>query len=202
MNSLSDAKIVGGIGTILLLVGFPIPYVGFGLSIIGLILQFIAIKTIADVVKDKTIFSNFLLNFIFGILAFSSLIIIMMGTIGTLGGFSFFTALEGMNPSNPSEIFSLLQPLLGGCFLALIIMWIFSLIGAIYLRKSYNTIAEKTNVESFKTTGTLYLVGTATFIIFVGFLILFIARIFEVISYFSLPEKKPSEKQADEPNPS
>lgn len=188
MASLSDAKVLGGIGAILLLVGFPIPYIGFAVSIVGLVLEFIAVKHISDAVKDKSIFSNFLLNFIFGLLAISSLIIIMIATIGSIGGFSFFTTLEGMNMSNPTEIFSYLQPFLSGCIVAFIIMWILSIIGAIYLKKSYDAIADHTNVDSFKTTGLLYVIGTATFIILIGFFVLFIARIFEIISYFSLPD--------------
>ena len=191
MKSLSEAKMLGGIGSILLLVGAPIPQIGFVVSIVGLILQFIAIKNISEIVQDQSIFSNFLINFIFGILAIGSVLIVLIATIGSVGGISFFTALEGMNPTQPAEIFSYIQPLLSGCILALVVMWILLLIGAIYLRKSYNSIAEQTNVETFKTTGTLYLVGTASIIFIVGFLIIFIARIFEIISFFSIPDNPP-----------
>ncbi|MBS3748490.1 MAG: DUF996 domain-containing protein [Candidatus Thermoplasmatota archaeon] len=87
-----------------------------------------------------------------------------------------------------------------------IVKWMYSCInnhvdppflGAIYLRKSYNEIAEQTNVETFKTTGTLYLNGTATIIIIVGFLIILIARIFEIISYFSLSDSAPLKVKDD-----
>jgi len=197
MKSLSEAKMLGGIGTVLLLVGAPIPQIGFFVSIVGLILQFIAVKNISEIVNEQSIFSNFLINFIFGMLAIGSIIIVMIATIGSVGGISFFTALENMNPTHPSEILSYVQPLLSGCILALVIMWILLLLGAIYLRKSYNEIAEQTNVETFKTTGTLYLIGTATIIIIVGFLIILIARIFEIISYFSLPDSTPSKVKED-----
>lgn len=196
MDSLSDAKILGGIGTIFLLVSFPIPYIGFLLAIIGLVLQFMAVKNISEYVKDKSIFSNFLLNFIFGLIALSSGILILMATIGTLGGFSFFAAIEGMNMTNPIEIFNYLRPFLSGFLIAFLVMWVFILIGAVYLRKSYDSIADRTKVDSFKTTGLLYLIGAATFIIFIGIFILFLARIFEVMSYFSLPDKiQPTEAE-------
>lgn len=194
MKTLSDAKMLGGIGSILLLVGLPIPQIGFALAIVGLILQFIAVKKIAATVNDDTIFSNFLLNFVFGLIAFGSVIVVFIVMVGSLGGLSFFTALEGMNTADPTEVFSYLSPLLSGCLIALVIMWVFSLIGAIFLRKSYEAIAEKTNVSTFKTTGLLYLIGTATFIILIGFLILLIARIFEIVSYFSLPDTIQTEK--------
>jgi len=56
MKSLSDAKIFGGIGTILLLVGALIPQNGFVVVIVGFILQFIAVKHISEHVKEKSIY--------------------------------------------------------------------------------------------------------------------------------------------------
>ena len=188
MKSLSDAKMLGGIGSILLLVGAPIPQIGLVVAMVGLILQFIAVKHISEHVNEKSIFSNYLINFIFGILAFASLIIIMITTIGSLGGLAYFTSLEGLDAANPGEILSYLSPLLSGCLIAIVVVWILSILGAIYLRKSYDDIAKRTKVESFKTTGFLYLLGTATIIIVIGIFIIFIARIFEIISYFNLPD--------------
>ena len=64
MGKLRDAKILGGIGAILLLLSF-IPFV----SIIGIVLMFIAVKYISDETKDKDIFKNYLYSFIFNIIA-------------------------------------------------------------------------------------------------------------------------------------
>ena len=58
MGKLRDAKILGGIGAILLLLSF-IPFV----SIIGIVLMFIAVKYISDETKDKDIFKNYLYSF-------------------------------------------------------------------------------------------------------------------------------------------
>lgn len=115
----------------------------------------------------------------------------MITTIGSLGGLAYFTSLEGMDAANPKEILSYLSPLFSGCLLAIVVVWILSILGAIYLRKSYDSIAKHTNVESFKTTGLLDLIGTATIIIVIGVFIIFIARIFEIISYFNLPDSTP-----------
>lgn len=179
---------LGGIGSILLLVGVLIPQIGLVILIVEFILQFIAVKHISEHVKEKSILSNYLINFIFAIIAVASLIIIMIATIGSLGGLAYFTSLEGMDAANPTEILSYLSPLFSGCLLAIVVVWILSILGAIYLRKSYDSIAKHTNVESFKTTGLLYLIGTATIIIVIGVFIIFIARIFEIISYFNLPD--------------
>ena len=52
MSNLSNAKMYGGIGSIIMLIGGFIPVVGMALPIIGLVLVIIAIKNIADETKD------------------------------------------------------------------------------------------------------------------------------------------------------
>ena len=56
MSNLSNAKILGGVGAILMLVG---GFVTSFLSLVGIIMVFVAIKYIADDTKDRSIFSNF-----------------------------------------------------------------------------------------------------------------------------------------------
>ena len=63
-----------------------------------------------------------------------------------------------------------------------------------YLRKSYNRIAEHTQVSTFKTTSTVYFIGAITTIILIGFLIIFIAKIIEIVAFFSIPETLPASK--------
>jgi len=60
---MKDAKTYGGIGAILMLVGAFFAPVG----IVGLILLFISVKTIADITKDRKIFDHFLYYFILAI---------------------------------------------------------------------------------------------------------------------------------------
>ena len=52
MNNLSNAKTFGGIGALLLLIGGFIPYAGPLISIVGLVLVFIAVKSISDITKE------------------------------------------------------------------------------------------------------------------------------------------------------
>ena len=47
---------------------------------------------------------------------------------------------------------------------------------------------KKTNVDAFRTTGKLYFIGALLTIVVVGLIIIFVARIFEIIAYFGLPE--------------
>ena len=60
MVSLSDAKTLGGIGSILMLAS-----IAFGvLWIVGLILVLIAVKYISQVLEDRTVFNNLLISII------------------------------------------------------------------------------------------------------------------------------------------
>ncbi|MEM2270585.1 MAG: DUF996 domain-containing protein, partial [Nitrososphaerota archaeon] len=60
MASLSQAKAMGGVGSILVLLSF-VPSVGFVLGLVGLVLVLIAVKQISDAVNDREIFNNVLI---------------------------------------------------------------------------------------------------------------------------------------------
>ena len=192
MAELSNAKVFGGIGAILTLVGTFIPNVGAIVSIVGLVLVFIAVKTISELTNDKEIFSNYLMNFIFSIISIVALFVIMLIAFGAAGGFSWITEIQSADITDFESFWAYFGTIIGACILALIVAWILSIIAAIYLRRSYNSIAEHTKVNLFKTTGTAYFIGAITTIVGIGFIILFIARIIEIKAYFSLPDELPT----------
>jgi uncharacterized membrane protein len=196
MGTLHEAKMFGGVGAILTLVGgfIPIPWVGPILRIVGLILVIIAVKYIADVTKDKSIFKNYLINFICGIIAIIAATAIIVGTIGAVGGLSFFNELEDEEITDFESFWDYFEEFIVGVVAALVIGWVLLVIGAFYLRKSYHSIANHTNVDLFRTTGTVYLIGAITLIILIGVIILIIAAILEIASYFSLPDELPTKE--------
>ena len=193
MSLLNNAKIMGGIGAILTLLGI-IPSAGFILGIIGFILILVAVKYISDETKDKSIFNNFLYFFITCIIGVVITVIVLVITVINAGGIAYINELQAKALTNPMDVWNAIQPLLTGFLVALLILCILIIISAIYLRKSYDKIAELTNVKWFSTTGLLFLIGAATLIIGVGFIILLVAMILEIIAFFSLPDKLP-EKQ-------
>ena len=77
MGSLSNAKIFGGIGALLMLLGI-IPQTFGILGLIGFIMVFIAVKMIADESKDKDIFNNYLYSFILVIIAVVVAIVVVV----------------------------------------------------------------------------------------------------------------------------
>jgi uncharacterized membrane protein len=191
MSKLGQAKVLGGIGALLSLLVF-VPTIGFIIGIVGLVLVFIAVKYIAEETKDHAIFHNYLMNFIFDIIAIGAVLGIMIAAFGVSGGMSWANTIQQQNITDFDSFWASFGTIFVGLILALVVAWVLLLIGALYLRKSYNSIAEHTKVDLFKTTGLVNFIGAATLIIIIGFFIIIVARILEIVSYFSLPENLPA----------
>jgi len=186
MNKLHDAKIFGVIGAIFMLLGgVIIPGLG---AVIGLVFLFIAITYIADDTKDRSIFDNYLMHFILTIVAVVAIFIIFFVSVG---GFTFFSAMKSIDFKSPQAVWDFFSPYIAWWALGLVIGWIFFIVAAWYLRRSYNSIAEHTKVELYRTMGTVYLIGAITTIVLIGFLIILVAKIIEIACFFSLPDQLP-----------
>jgi uncharacterized membrane protein/ribosomal protein L40E len=178
MASLSSAKTLGGVGGILVFIPF--------LSLVGWILILLATKEISESVQDKTIFDDALLagiTAVIGAVVFAFLIALTVFTGSAAGRF-----LPG-----PFAFSGLFLGVLGA-------FWVFTIISAIFLKRSYEKISQRLNVGAFATAGLLYLIGAALTIVFVGFLIILIALIFQVVAYFSIQDRPPSPSWA-QPTP-
>jgi uncharacterized membrane protein len=163
MGTLHDAKILGGVGSILMLF----------IPIVGQILVLIAAKYISDTTNDKSIFNNVLYAMIFSIIGSIAATMLIYTSM-----FAFL-----MNPAGA----------LMGVITSLGVAFIFLLLGAIFLRRGFNRIAELVNVSHFRTAATLFLIGAILTIIIVGLLIIFIAEIFMIVAFFSLPDQLPTQ---------
>ena len=192
MVELSNIKTIGKVGALLTLLGGFIPFIGPIIGIVGFVLVLIAVKSISELVKDNDIFKNYLIDFILSIISIVMILVIMLIGFINVGGFSWLTSLQDINIQDLSTFWDFFGGIIEYAIMALIVGWILWVIGAIYLRRSYNSIAKHTNVSLFRTTGTVYLIGAITTIILIGFVILFVARIIEVIAYFSLPDELPT----------
>ena len=203
MGDFKNAKMFGGIGSILMLVGFFIPSIGLIVTLVGAILVIVAVKQISEELKENDIFKNYLMYFILFIISLAALFSILLLTAGAAFSGSLTDILSsqtggGFDPSTITENMDI-PTLIGGCLLAVAVFWILQIIAAIFLRKSFNNIGEKANVGLFGTTGLVYLIGAATLIIIIGFIIIFIALIMQIVAFFSLPEEieeKPAEVTA------
>jgi uncharacterized membrane protein len=164
MSKLGDAKTLGGIGAILLLIP--------GISIVGYILILIATKYVSDELGDKSIFDNMLYAVISGIVGVAAAAFIIF----TGAAFSAVTFTASA---------------IAGVIVGLAVAWIALIVSSIFIRRSYNTMATKLNVGTFRTAGTLYFVGAILIIILVGFIVLFVADILQIIAFFGIPDSVP-----------
>ncbi|MBC7128900.1 MAG: DUF996 domain-containing protein [Thermoplasmatales archaeon] len=165
MSKLGNAKILGGIGAILTLIG---SFFGV-LTIVGLIMLFIAVKYVAEEAKEDSIFRNYLMYFIFSLVAVIAAVSLIVVSIGgnILNFTKFFQEMAEEASHGATEG---IMKFLAGIIVALIVAWILMILASIYLRKSYNRIAEYSKVDLFRTTGMLYFIGAITLIIFIGFI--------------------------------
>lgn len=187
MASLSQAKTLGGIGSILALLSgllFWAPYSsGIGLLIVGLVLMLIAVKNIADTTGDQSMFNNMLYSVILAIIGpVIAAVVVFIAAASFLGTFRSFTPGTTSLPSGFLAV-------LGIIILAGVLLWVCILISTVFLKKSYDAIATRLRVDMFRTTGLLFLIGAATLIVLVGVLILFIAAILQIVAFFSIPEQ-------------
>jgi uncharacterized membrane protein/ribosomal protein L40E len=167
MASLSNAKSLGGVGGILAIIP--------GISVVGWILILVALKDISDVTQDRSIFDDGLIAGITAIIGAVTFVVVLAS-----GAFGELITL-GLIP------FGALGAL--GALAVLGIFWIFLIVSAIFLKRAYDKTAERLHVGAFATAGLLYLIGALTVIVLVGFLILFIAMIFQIVAYFSIQDQ-------------
>ncbi len=186
-SKLSDVRMLGGVGALLVLLA-AVPSVGFLLGISGLVLILLAVRKISQGVDDRGIYTNMRNAVLLGIGAIAVAGVTAVGAIYNVLGMGSFTGTKFVfSPNIPvQEFFGLAVIIVAG----LVSIWAILVASAVFIRRSYSSIASKLNVNMFKTAGLLYLIGAATAIIGVGFIILFVAEILLVISFFSISEQQ------------
>jgi uncharacterized membrane protein len=199
--NLETGKNLGGIGAILLVIGF-LGFIGTGysgiLSLVGLVLVLIAMKGLSDYYKEAGIFNNTLYGFVTSIIAVAAfvavIVVTLLETIADLGitdwtNTAEWTAAFQSNLSDMSTLFTFI----GGIIVAFVVLFILLVIAAIFYRKSLNMLSSKSGVGMFSTAGLLLLIGAVLTIIVIGVIIIGIAIILLAVAFFSI---KPVTTQA------
>jgi len=166
--SLESNKTLGGIGAILLAIPF--------LSLIGIILVLIAMKGMADYYNDDDIFKNALYGFIFGIVGVIALVAVIL-----MFAFGFSTTSSITTPGSTFAFTGF-----GLFVISVIVLYGFSIVGAIFYKKSLDSLSEKSNEENFKTAGLILLIGAA--IPLIGEILKFVAWILAAIGFFNIKQ--------------
>ena len=182
--SIEPGKSLAAIGALLLVIGTFIPFLG----IIGFILLMIGLKNLADYYQDRRIFDNALYGIIFGIIGVAAAAFLIVAVVfgGSFLGFQFAPG---------GDITGNLFAFFGGIAIALVVAFIFYILMAIYLRKSFDALANKSGVGMFRTAGLLLLIGAVLTIILIGIILIFVAWILLTVAFFSMSSAPPPPAQ-------
>jgi len=194
--TLQSNKTLGGVGALLMVIS-PFLVSGFTLlvGLVGLILALIAVKGLSDHYKEASIFNNSLYGVILSIVGGAVFVAALFVT-----ALSFFTNVLGIELStawsDPTAfsnidwteaiVFDNLMAHVAALVGSLLTLFIFVVVAAIFYRKSLTTLAEKTGVGRFGTTGMLLLIGAVLTIIAIGFLLIWIALILLTAAFFQI----------------
>ena len=166
MSSLDSNKNLAGIGSLLLI--FPVA------SIVGIILLFLGMKGLSDNYKDECIYRHAVSGLVFLIIA-AIAITVVIPLFALSGAFSFAFGPLGIG----FGFFSLI--------LLAVVVFVFYLLAAINLRKSFNSLAQRSGEHMFETAGTVLFVGAIlTIVFFIGLVLIFVAWIIATIAFFSI----------------
>lgn len=206
--NLESSKNLGGIGAILVLIGTLVSSYTFGiLTLIGVILVFVALNGLANYYKDKAIFTNAIYSLVAGIVgvvaaAAAALYIIFDTSLVTKlikdiyptwnGSWSTISSLRGMTASTSNIPMGDVTSALGAIFLVVVILWVFAIVAAFFARRSLKTLSAKASVGLFSTGALLLLIGAFLTIIFIGAILMWIAVLLIAIAFFQI---KPQPEQ-------
>lgn len=168
---LRQARLFGGIGTVMLMLG-PIPYVGWIIAIVGIILLGISLSNLAGATGDRSISTNFAISLVIGIVGGIFALLLFFG--------AGFTGL------------STLGIMAGG------VTYILSVICAYFMSRTYRTIGTRLSIASFNTAAALCFWGTVGILVFgIGLIVLLIANVLLIVAFFSIPDSLPAVVESD-----
>jgi uncharacterized membrane protein len=169
--NISTQKMLGGIGSILIDIGWVlgwVPLIGVLLNLVGLagfVLWFISLYQLSNMLKKSDIFRKALIGFILQIVGLVMAVLFML-TVGEKSGFVF------------------------GFIIGFIVAYPFNVIGSYFYKRAYDILALATAQNLFKTAGLLIFIGAITTILFgLGLLLMFVGYIVLAVAFFTAPNE-------------
>jgi uncharacterized membrane protein len=168
-------------GSILLLLSL-IPYVGWVLGIVGVVLLLRSMKEFSNYYQDEKIYRDAFTGvkyYIVAIVAAAVSIAAIALGVWSATGFNadfVFTASFGVG----------LVTFLAG----LVVAFVFYVLAASHLKNTFNTLAQKSGEGSLATAGTLLWIGSILTIIGVGLILIFISWIFATIGFSAMKSRQ------------
>lgn len=199
---IETSRILGGVGALLMFIGI-IPYINyFGvIELVGLILVMVALYNLASHYMERGIFNNALYGLIVGIVGgVISIALVVITVLTSLTDFLYtifpdwngdWTALSGLTPNTSNITLDSIMPFLTGIIVMFIVLWVFSILAAFFVRRSLGTLSAKSGVGLFSTAGLLLLIGAVLIILFgIGLILIWISALLLAIAFFQIKPKQ------------
>jgi uncharacterized membrane protein len=207
---IETSRILGGIGALLMFIGI-IPYINYfgAIELVGLILVMVALYGLGGHYKEGGIFNNALYGLILGIVGgVISIAVVIITVLTSLTDFLYaifpnwngdWSALSGLTP-NPSNItLDNIMPFITGIIVVLVVLWVFSMISAFFVRRSLGTLSAKSGVGLFSTAGLLILIGSVLIILFgFGLILIWISALLLAIAFFRIRPQQIQQQQTQQ----
>jgi uncharacterized membrane protein len=185
IQELESAKTYGILGIILQFVGVAADIVlhgfGFIISIVGLILLLLSIKSVSNYYGNnkpfRYIIYSILSSIVFGVI---SAVFIILFLVPVILGISTSATQGGATTVLLSNI--------GPIFIVILLIILAVLIPVIFEYLAYNELSELTDISDFHTAALLLLIGIILTIIVVGVFLLIIGIIILIIAFSKLPD--------------
>lgn len=171
-----SSKMIAGIGSLLIAISF-IVFIGWAapvVGLIGIILALIGVKSLADNYNEPGIFNNALWALIFMIIGVIAFVVITV--------FSVFVGITGIAAGDISSIWTWIT----GIIIGFVILFVFYILHAVYIRRSFSLLSNKTGEKLFDTAGLIMLIGAILTIVIVGIFLLLIAWILAAVAFFTM----------------
>lgn len=163
--------------------------VGWIPAIVGTILVLVAIRYISDAVGDFLILRDMVLATVTAVIGLVVGVFVILECVLGYRGLPSLNSLASVRSLAPPSTGNV--GLIVGVIAGLIVVYVLLIVSAIFARWSYNSIATHLGVGMFRTAGFVYLIGAATTIIPVGFIILFVAIILNIVAFLSVTDVLP-----------
>lgn len=156
----------------------------------GIILFLVAMRRLSEYYSEPAIFKNALNGFLVNLVGIAVFVAIII---------AIFAATLFHTAAAPTSVFPAIGFVLIGFFVIAIAAFALAIVSAVFYKRAFDSLAQKSGVYSFNTAGTLYLWGTVLTIILIGALLIWIAWIFALSGFYSL---KPNAAQQSSMSPS
>ena len=222
-----SSKTLGGVGGVLIVVGSllilgaragatSLGVASGAIVLVGLILVLVALSGLAGFYHEKSMFSNALYSFVAGIVGVVAsavgLLYVVFDTStlknlllelypGWNGSWSTLSSYTGTSPNTSNISSSTLLAFVGALFAVLAILWVFLIVSGFFARRSLKTLGTKSSVSLFSTAALLGIIGAFLTIVFIGFVVIWVAVLLMTIAFFQM-RQQPMQVQANVAQPS